>query len=94
MKTILLTVLALGLMGCATSIEAPPQPDVEEPDCDDGEIENEDGDCVAEPESNEPVESNEGAACHAEADCTPGLWCVITPETGPVTGFCKEVTAS
>ena len=86
MKTILM--LVLGLVGCATSVEPEPPTPAEECDCDVDAADLAD-ECVA--ECYEEPESNEGAACVRESDCTEGLWCVITPETGPTEGFCKQV---
>jgi hypothetical protein len=82
MKTIML-LMGLILVGCAGEVSFEPAP-VEDCDCDEVELSDE---CSAECVEVEPV-TNEGASCKVETDCTPGLWCVITPETGPTEGIC------
>ncbi len=82
MKTIML-LMGLVLVGCASEVSVRARA-VEECDCDEVELSDECAEECVEPEP----ETNEGASCKVETDCTPGLWCVITPETGPTEGVC------
>lgn len=87
MKTIMLLGMLVGLVGCAESVSF--EPEEEECDCEAEELSEECSEECEVPEE-EPV-TNEGASCKAEIECTPGLWCVITPETGPTEGVCTVV---
>ena len=87
MKTIMM-LMGLVLVGCAGEVFEPEPAPVEECDCDEEGLSDE---CAEECTDSEP-ETNEGERCQVEADCTPGLWCVITPETGALEGICKDVS--